>query len=134
MQTVLCLITQAIILVIDMPRKSKCPCRHPGCPQLVDAGQLYCSDHAPLYERPSSAKRGYNSKWRKLSKQYLCKHPLCVRCMADGRFVPATVVDHIIPHRGDDTLMWNQDNWQALCKPCHDKKTWTEDRNPVYTY
>lgn len=117
-----------------MPRKSKCPCRHPGCPQLVDAGQIYCEKHAPQYARASASKRGYNSKWRRLSKAYLRKHPMCVKCMAKGRYIPATVVDHIQPHRGDEKLMWNQDNWQALCKPCHDRKTWTEDKNPVYTY
>jgi len=30
--------------------------------------------------------------------------------------------------------MWDESNWQALCKPCHDRKTWMEDRNPVYRY
>lgn len=117
-----------------MPRKSKCPCRHPGCPQLVEAGQLYCDEHAPHYERPSSAKRGYNSKWRKVRAAYLRKHPMCVKCMAEGRYVEATVVDHITPHRGNPALMWDENNYQALCKPCHDKKTWTEDKTPVYTY
>ena len=24
--------------------------------------------------------------------------------------------------------------WQALCKPCHDRKTWTEDRFVSYGY
>ena len=117
-----------------MPRKSKCPCRHPGCPHLVEAGQLYCSEHAKLHERPSSAKRGYNNKWRRVRAAYLRKHPMCVKCMAEGRFTPATVVDHITPHRGNPVLMWDENNYQALCKPCHDKKTWTEDKNPVYTY
>ena len=116
-----------------MPKKSKRPCGYIGCPQLVDAGQRYCEKHRQP-DRPSVSKRGYNSKWRRLSKAYLRKHPMCVRCMAEGRYVPATVVDHIIPHRGDETLMWSESNWQALCKPCHDKKTWTEDKNPVYSY
>ena len=118
-----------------MPRKSKHPCRHPGCPELVEAGQLYCGKHKPLHsDRPSASKRGYGSKWQRVSKAYLRKHPMCVRCMAEGRYVPATVVDHIVPHRGDYYLMWSDTNWQALCKPCHDKKTWTEDKNPVYKY
>lgn len=114
-----------------MPRKALKPCKHPGCPNLT--AELYCEIHKQP-DRPSSAKRGYNSKWRKLSKQYLRKHPMCVRCMAEGRYVPATVVDHIIPHRGDKNLFWNESNWQALCKPCHDRKTWTEDNNPEYKY
>lgn len=61
-------------------------------------------------------------------------HPLCVQCAKQGKYVRATVVDHIIPHRGDQKLFWDQNNWQALCKSCHDKKTLTEDINPTYTY
>ncbi len=37
-----------------------------------------------------------------------------------GRITPATVVDHITPHRGDQALFWDYDNWQSLCKQCHD--------------
>ena len=67
-------------------------------------------------------------------RQYLATHPLCVKCMAVGRYTKATVVDHIKPHRGDSVLFWDRDNWQALCKRCHDRKTWAEDRNPEYRY
>nr|WP_307877464.1 MULTISPECIES: HNH endonuclease [unclassified Rhizobium] len=31
----------------------------------------------------------------------------------------ASVVDHIIPHRGDQALFWHHANWQPLCAPCH---------------
>ncbi|HOO52277.1 MAG TPA: HNH endonuclease signature motif containing protein, partial [Alphaproteobacteria bacterium] len=48
---------------------------------------------------------------------------LCVECERKGHVIPATVVDHIIPHRGDETLFWDESNWQALCKKCHDRKT-----------
>ena len=106
-----------------VPKKCKKPCKHPGCPNLTDG--LYCAEHQPLHpDRPSAAKRGYGSKWQRLSKAYLRRHPLCVRCKAQGRFTAATVVDHIIPHRGDPHLMWDESNWQALCKSCHDHKTW----------
>ena len=116
-----------------MPRKSKRPCGHPGCPNLTD--NRYCEQHKPLHpDRPSAESRGYNGRWRKVRAAYHRKHPLCVRCMADGRYVKATVVDHIVPHRGDQKLMWDESNYQALCKKCHDKKTWTEDSNPVYGY
>jgi len=30
------------------------------------------------------------------------------------------VVDHIVPHRGDQELFRDPANWQALCKLCHD--------------
>lgn len=32
----------------------------------------------------------------------------------------AEVVDHIQPHKGDTDLFHDPDNWQALCKQCHD--------------
>ena len=38
----------------------------------------------------------------------------------------ATVVDHITPHQGNQNLFWDTNNWQALCKPCHDRKTLSE--------
>ncbi|WP_342456052.1 HNH endonuclease [Variovorax sp. S12S4] len=32
----------------------------------------------------------------------------------------ATVVDHKVKHEGNQTLMWDQANWQPLCKQHHD--------------
>ena len=61
-------------------------------------------------------------------------HPLCVECKKQGKLTQATVVDHIVPHRGDQKLFWDESNWQPLCKPCHDKKTWNEDNNPTYKF
>jgi 5-methylcytosine-specific restriction endonuclease McrA len=29
------------------------------------------------------------------------------------------VCDHKRPHRGDETLFWDQGNLQTLCKSCH---------------
>ena len=116
-----------------MPYKLKVPCRHPGCPNLVPAGVKYCSQHMTQHARPS-AERGYGSKWQKARRQFLEAHPLCVECQKNGRYMKATVVDHIIPHRGDQKLFWDQSNWQPLCKPCHDHKTMTEDRWEEYGY
>lgn len=58
---------------------------------------------------------------------FLRRNPLCVECEKQGRLVPATVVDHVIPHKGDYEKFWNESNWQALCKSCHDRKTARED-------
>ncbi|WP_083509382.1 HNH endonuclease signature motif containing protein [Hyphomicrobium sulfonivorans] len=62
----------------------------------------------------------YGSRWQRERLRYLAKHPLCVRCQDRGRLVPATVVDHVRPHRGDLQLFWSPTNRQALCKACHD--------------
>ena len=67
--------------------------------------------------------RGYNAEWRRARKAFLQLHPLCVECMKRGVLTPATVVDHIMPHRGDQRLFWDESNWQSLCATCHNKKT-----------
>ena len=41
-------------------------------------------------------------------------------CEQQGRTSLATVVDHKTPHKGDEALFWDQDNWQPLCKTDHD--------------
>lgn len=119
-----------------MPRSPKVPCKHPGCPSLVEPGKMFCAKHLPMhkeYTRPSQ-ERGYTYEWRKASKAFLKEHPLCAECQRKGRLIPATVVDHIVPHRGDRALFWDRPNWQPLCKKCHDEKTLREETNPVYKY
>ena len=74
----------------------------------------------------SAAERGYDHKWPKPRRLFLMANPLCVICQAQGRVTPANVVDHIIPHRGDRELFDDPDNLQALCAPCHSRKTQQE--------
>lgn len=110
-----------------MPARFKRECRKNGCHTLTSNANGYCDEHqGELYrydeKRLSSCKRGYDATWRKYRRWFLERHPLCNICGA-----PATVVDHIIPHKGDKELFWDINNHQALCKHCHDVKTVRED-------
>lgn len=67
----------------------------------------------------SSTKRGYGYKWQQAIIPFKKENPLCVYCQRQGIISPAEVVDHIIPHRGDQKLFWDRSNWQSLCKSCH---------------
>lgn len=69
----------------------------------------------------------YGVRWRKLRASFLLRNPLCVHCRDAGKITPANEVDHIIPHRGDMEKFYDQSNLQGLCKPCHSRKTATED-------
>jgi len=115
-----------------MPYKPKTPCRHPGCPEKAEKGG-YCEKHKKQIrkkydnERGTSAQRGYGARWQKARKIYLREHPLCVKCLEEGQVTAATVVDHIIPHKGDYGLFWDVDNWQSLCERHHNEKTAKED-------
>ena len=104
-----------------MPSKPKRPCRQPGCPNL--SHDVYCEIHRVQYARESASARGYDARWRAARKRYLRRYPLCVECQRKGKLIPATVVDHILPHRGDEELFWDVNNWRSLCKSCHDRKT-----------
>ncbi|GFM73594.1 HNH endonuclease [Pseudomonas cichorii] len=75
----------------------------------------------------TSSQRGYGYKWQKARERYLLDHPICVYCERQGLTSAASVVDHKIPHRGDQDLFWNQGNWQSLCKTCHDSVKQAEE-------
>jgi 5-methylcytosine-specific restriction protein A len=81
----------------------------------------------PKDTRPSASKRGYGARWRRIRKNHLAGEPLCRECKSMNKITAATVVDHIIPHKGDRVLFYAPDNWQSLCKGHHDIKTATED-------
>ena len=78
--------------------------------------------------RAKTTALGYDWRWRKVSRQYLTRFPLCAACEANGVLTAATEVDHIAPHRGDQSLFWDESNWQPLCKRCHSRKTSGEVR------
>ena len=104
------------------------PCRKPGCGALTREG--YCPEHKPAKapRRESAQWHGWYSLdiWTKeLRPEQLMREPFCRMCLA---MVPpartrATVVDHVIPHRGDWQLFVDANNHQSLCKHHHDQKT-----------
>ena len=118
-----------------MPRRPKKPCSAPHCPRLVEPGKRYCPEHEREYrkrtnkeydsQRGTAAQRGYNSRWQRYRAIFLRNNPLCQcdECKQRTVPLPADVVDHIVPHKGDYELFWNSDNHQAMNKKCHDKKT-----------
>ena len=103
---------------------------------MDDNSQMYCDEHKQLHknDRAHARESGYGSKWQRERRKFLDSNPFCEKCYEEGHLTKATVVDHIKPHRGDQKLFWDRGNWQALCKRCHDRKTLTEDINPVYRY
>ena len=86
-------------------------------------------------QRGTTAERGYGWRWQKRRAFFLRMYPLCgmrpneqpsvmSACADRGVFTVATVVDHVIAHKGNDRLMWDeQGNWQSLCASCHGTKS-----------
>jgi 5-methylcytosine-specific restriction enzyme A len=109
------------------------PCAHPGCGRLVPISMRRCPEHQALLSRTldaarkTSHERGYNKRWHDARIEYLNQHRHCVECSKDGVLTVATVVDHIVPHKGDMVRFWQRDNWQSLCRAHHASKTARED-------
>lgn len=91
-------------------------------------GRLHTKDRA------HAAERGYGAKWQRERRKFLESNPFCVKCYEEGHITMATVVDHIVPHRGDQKLFWDRGNWQPLCEHHHNVKTMTEDRYVEYKF
>ena len=61
-------------------------------------------------------------RYRRFRRRMLRGNPLCALCLAEGRTVPATELDHIVPrHRGGQTM--DKNNVQPLCADHHRTKT-----------
>ena len=57
-------------------------------------------------------------QWKLRRAHQLWNEPLCRMCQAMGKTTPATVADHVTPHRGDEVLFFWGD-LQSLCEICH---------------
>ena len=113
------------------------PCHRVGCSALVRGGG-YCDKHQRAdrkARRDTQGERGrssewhglyYTTRWREMRAVQLITEPYCRDCGRHGVRVPATDVDHIVPHRGNKRLFYDATNLQSLCHSCHSRKTISE--------
>jgi hypothetical protein len=77
-------------------------------------------------------RRLYKSpRWRRIRAKQLADEPLCRMCIAEGRVTPATVCDHLVPHRGDPVKFF-EGPFQSLCDQapwrCHSSRKQSIER------
>jgi 5-methylcytosine-specific restriction protein A len=118
-----------------VPTRAMHPCHAPGCPSVTPYRYCEQHEHRAISEtmmidiaRPQSQKRGYDNRWKSYASRFLKNNPVCVDPSQRhvGRVVPASQVDHIIPHKMDMKIFWDTDNHQALCASCGGYKSATE--------
>ena len=104
-------------------------CAFPGCGERTTQGR--CEAHRKQHgeQKDRSRKRTehrwvYNSvAWHRLKQVILSASPICAICQRAW----AREVDHIVPMY-DGGEQFDAANLQALCKPCHSRKTRREMR------
>jgi hypothetical protein len=57
-------------------------------------------------------------RWKHMRRDQLLRFPICQMCEAQGRLTPATIADHIEPHRGSVNAFYCN-ALQSLCRQCH---------------
>lgn len=61
--------------------------------------------------------------WQTVRNSYIELHPYCERCQAQGLLIPAEIVHHKVyinnNNKNDPNELFNADNLEALCRPCH---------------
>jgi 5-methylcytosine-specific restriction protein A len=105
---------------------------------LVTDGSGYCAAHQSDKSlgkfadsrRGSRHDRGYGTEWEKIRKRILRRDcGLCQPCLHNGRYKPATQVDHIInkaawKYRNGSLIGVDaEENLQSICTACHETKT-----------
>lgn len=104
----------------------------------MSVGEVYCAAHDGLAKRDRGRaadavrserpwRKWYNRKaWKIRRAEQLAREPLCRMC-PDWSRRPATIADHVVPHRGDYALFWYGE-LQSLCKCCHDGRKQRQER------
>ena len=59
------------------------------------------------------------ARWKRIRIDQLTLEPYCRMCKEEGKVRLATIVDHVIDHKGDIDLFYNGER-QSLCKTHHD--------------
>jgi len=114
-----------------MPAAIPRQCRQHTCPATTTARNGYCDAHQAQASgwmderRGSSTERGYGGDWKKTRERIMRRDKgLCQPCIRKDRVMPAKAVDHIIPKAEGGTN--DDENLEAICKPCHKAKTQAE--------
>lgn len=69
---------------------------------------------------PRPSRKWYSSaRWQRRRKAQLDDEPLCRMCLEQGHVTPATVCDHITPHKDQEEAFWSGP-FQSLCAAHHD--------------
>lgn len=116
-----------------MPQQTQRPCSHVGCPALTR--ERYCPQHINSKKKEQSAARKQlpprvknpiysTARWKKVRLMVLRRDPVCV---TEGCRSFTSEVDHIVPlAKGGGA--YDMENLQGLCKPCHARKTQSEQQ------
>lgn len=104
-----------------MPRLSSAKPRLGSAPSKLGAAKRAGQTGARRSEGPNNTARWQRLRLKVLARDgWQCQETGVM--LVGGKHAPnSAVVDHIIPHRGDLALFWDESNLHAVSKTWHDK-------------
>jgi 5-methylcytosine-specific restriction protein A len=84
---------------------------------MTDARSNFATEYRHLYK---------TARWRRRRLLQLSGNPFCVRCQNEGTLTPATVADHVKPHKGELNLFYHGE-LQSLCAKHHNSDKQSEE-------
>ncbi|NNG66146.1 HNH endonuclease [Caldanaerobacter subterraneus] len=129
-------------------------CAYPGCTEIVDIGQRYCTKHQKIYEEKRKQDRKERDKEYKKNRQDIEEQKfyksrewelvrdaaivrdkaLCRLCLHEGKIAFAEVVHHIVPIKERWDLRYDLSNLVCLCDACHNRvhKLYKQDKEKYF--
>lgn len=110
-------------------------CNILGCRNEKTSRSAFCHEHGGgATEKMKQNAKLYNSAaWKAKRAQQRSLHPLCARCLLEGKVVNTEHIDHVFPHRRDGDRFMNN-LFQGLCTSCHTLKTNAEKKGVIEHY
>lgn len=85
--------------------------------KTITVKQLERQKQYDRYNRAPNHDKKYGNNWKRIRGLYVKKHPLCERCLKEGRITPVEEVHHIVPLSRGGTNQFS--NLMSLCQSCH---------------
>lgn len=90
---------------------------------MTDARSKFAAEYRHLYK---------TARWKRRRLNQLACDPFCKRCAEESTLTPATVADHVTPHKGDLDLFYRGE-LQSLCAKHHNSDKQSEEKRGYST-
>ncbi|WP_281681847.1 HNH endonuclease [Zunongwangia profunda] len=95
----------------------------------------WVQERKPFYRAHNNSWFYNDYRWRKFTKRYKQRHPLCKDCKENNRVTETKVVDHKVQYKkgapGWDLDNLKDEDFNPMCASCHNSKSSYEGKGMI---